>query len=201
MILALVAGIPLGVLSAVRKGSTLDHAARLLSAVGFAAPQFWVGIMLILLFAANLKWLPAFGMGGPTHLILPAITIALPTMTGIAMFVRSSMLDALGSEHVKFARIKGVAEVRVLWKHTFRNALIPAVTFIGLQLAGLLNGSVVVEVVFAWPGLGQLMAEGVVQRNAPVVEGTVLTAAAIYIVVSLLVDVAYVALDPRIRRP
>lgn len=199
MFLAIAVGVPLGVLSAMHRNSVLDHTIRLFATVGMAAPQFWIGIMLILLFAAKLNWLPAYGIGGPAHFVLPAITVALPLMTGIARFVRSSMLEALSTEYVKFARIKGLGEDVVLWKHAFRNALIPLMTFLGLGLAGVLNGSVVAEVVFAWPGIGKLMADGVMQRNFPVVEGTVLLSAVLYMGASLLVDVMYTLLDPRIR--
>jgi peptide/nickel transport system permease protein len=199
MLLAIIVGVPLGVLSAIKRNSYIDNMARLLSSTGMAAPQFWVGIMLILLFAATLKLLPAYGTGSPAHLILPAVTVALPLMTGITRFVRSSVLDVLASEYVKFARIKGLRERRVLWNHAFRNAVIPLITFLGLQLAGVLNGSIVVEVVFAWPGLGNLMVESVMQRNMPVVQGTVLISALLYIAAASLVDIAYHFADPRIR--
>lgn len=199
MALALLVGVPVGILSAINRNSMIDHAARLFSTVGMAAPQFWVGIMLILVFAAKLKWLPAYGIGSPEHLILPAVTVALPLMTGIARFVRSSMLDVFGTEYVKFARVKGLRERLVIWKHAFRNALIPVTTFVGLELAGVLNGSVVAEVVFAWPGVGKLMADGVMQRNFPVVAGAVLFSALLYLIAAMLVDIVYALVDPRIR--
>jgi peptide/nickel transport system permease protein len=197
--LGIVVGIPLGIVSAVKHNSILDHMSRLFSTVGMAAPQFWVGIMLILLFAAKLKWLPAYGVGGPEHLVLPTVTLSLFLIAGIASFVRSSMLEVLSSDYIKFARTKGLHERLIVWKHAFRNAVIPMITFLGLELAGVLNGAVVVEIVFARPGIGTLMIDGVMQRDFAVVEGTVLAAAFFYVMTSLLVDVTYAVVDPRIR--
>jgi peptide/nickel transport system permease protein len=199
MALAVVVGIPLGVLSAVKRDSLLDRFAKFFAIIGMAAPQFWVAIMLILLFGAILQWLPTYGRGGPQHFILPAFVLAWSIMAGMMRLGRSSMLEILDSEYIKFARVKGLHERLVLWKHALRNALIPLLTFSGISLAGLLNGAIVVEVVFAWPGVGRLMLEGVVQRNFPVVVATVLTSALLYIVTALIVDILYVYIDPRIR--
>lgn len=199
MALAIVVGIPLGVLSAVKRDSIFDKMAKFFAIIGMAAPQFWVAIMLILLFGATLKWLPTYGRGGPEHFVLPAFVLAWTIMAGMARLGRSSMLEILDSEYIKFARIKGVKERVVLWKHALRNALIPLLTFGGISLAGLLNGAIVVEVVFAWPGVGRLLLEGVVQRNFPVVQAAVLTSAFFYIVTSLIVDILYAYTDPRIR--
>ena len=199
MLLAIAMGVPLGILSAVKRDSILDKGCKLFAIAGIGAPQFWVAIMLILLFGAILQWLPTYGRGGPDHFVLPAFVLAWSIMAGMMRLARSSMLEVLDSEFVKFARVKGLTEKLVIWKHALRNALIPLITFGGISLAGLLNGAIVVEVVFAWPGVGRLMLEGVAQRNFPIVEATVLTSGFFFIITSLLVDILYVYVDPRIR--
>ena len=199
MLLAIIIGVPLGILSAVRRDSVLDKSGKLFAVLGMAAPQFWVAIMLILLFGAILKWLPTYGRGGPDHFILPAFVLAWSIMAGIMRLGRSSMLEVLDSDYVRFARIKGLRDELVVWKHALRNALIPILTFSGISLAGLLNGAIIVEVVFAWPGLGRLMLDGVLQRNFPVVQAAVMASAAFYILTALIVDILYVYVDPRIR--
>ncbi len=199
MLLAILMGVPLGILSAVKRDSILDKGCKLFAIAGIGAPQFWVAIMLILLFGAILQWLPTYGRGGPSHFVLPAFVLAWSIMAGMMRLARSSMLEVLDSEFVKFARVKGLTERLVIWKHALRNALIPLITFGGISLAGLLNGAIVVEVVFAWPGVGRLMLEGVAQRNFPIVEATVLTSGFFYILTSLFVDILYVYVDPRIR--
>ncbi len=199
MVLTVVVGIPFGILSAVKRDSVLDLSGKLFAVLGIAAPSFWIAIMLILLFGAILGWLPTFGKGGPSHMVLPAFVLAWGSMAGIVRLVRSSMLEVLDSEYVKFARIKGLPERMVVYKHAMKNAVIPALTFGGLTLAGLLNGSVVVEVVFAWPGIGRLMLQGIKQRDFPVVQATVLTSAFLYVVFALVVDILYVYVNPRIR--
>ena len=199
MVLTIVVGIPFGILSAVKRDSALDLFGKLFAVLGIAAPSFWIAIMLILLFGAILGWLPTFGRGGPSHMVLPAFVLAWGGMAGIVRLVRSSMLEVLDSEYVKFARIKGLPERMVIYKHAAKNAVIPVLTFGGLTLAGLLNGSVVVEVVFAWPGIGRLMLQGIKQRDFPVVQATVLTSAFLYVVIALVVDILYVYVNPRIR--
>ncbi|MCY4417015.1 MAG: ABC transporter permease [Chloroflexi bacterium] len=199
MLLAVLMGVPLGILSAVKRDSLLDKGCKLFAIAGIGAPQFWVAIMLILLFGAILQWLPTYGRGGPSHFVLPAFVLAWSIMAGMMRLARSSMLEVLDSEFVKFARVKGLTERLVIWKHALRNAMIPLITFGGISLAGLLNGAIVVEVVFAWPGVGRLMLEGVAQRNFPIVEATVLTSGFFYILTSLFVDILYVYVDPRIR--
>ena len=169
-----VGGIPLGILSAVKRDSPLDVFAKFFATLGMAAPNFWIAIMLILLFGAILGWLPTFGQGGLSHLILPSFVLGWHGMAGMTRMARSSMLEVLDSEYVKFARIKGLPERLVIYKHALKNAVIPLITFYGLMLAGLLNGSVVVEVVFAWPGVGRLMLQGITQRDFPIVQATVL---------------------------
>lgn len=199
MVLAIVVGVPLGILSAIKRDTVYDNVAKLFATVGMAAPQFWVAIMGILLFGAILKWLPAYGRGGVDHLVLPAFVLSWSIMAGMVRLGRSSMLEILDSEFIKFARIKGLQERLVVWKHALRNALIPLLTFGGISLAGLLNGAIVVEVVFAWPGVGRLLLEGVVQRNFPIVEATVLASGFFYILSALVVDILYAYADPRIR--
>ena len=167
--------------------------------VGMSAPQFWVAIMLIMLFAAQWQLLPAFGKGGLDHYILPAFSISLFIMAGFMRLTRSSMLEVLDSEFVKFARIKGLNERVVIYKHALKNAIIPVLTFGGVSFAGLLNGSIVVEVVFAWPGIGLLMLGGIRERDVNVILATVLTSGLLYIVLSTIVDLLYAYVDPRIR--
>ncbi|HEU0022254.1 MAG TPA: ABC transporter permease [Dehalococcoidia bacterium] len=198
-LLIVMVGVPLGILSAVKRGSIFDQAGKFFAVVGIAAPSFWIAIMLILLFGPILGWLPTFGRGGPEHFILPAFVLSWASMAGVLRLARSSMLEVLDSEYVKFARIKGLPERLVVYKHSLKNAIIPVLTFSGLTLAGLLNGSVVIEVVFAWPGVGRLMLQGINQRDFPVVQATVLAAGFFYIVTTLVVDILYAYVNPRIR--
>lgn len=197
--LTLVVGIPLGILSAVRRGSWIDRIAKFFAIAGTSAPNFWVAIMAILVFGAGLKWLPTYGRGDLAHLILPAAVLSWHGLAGMVRLGRSSMLEVLDSEYVKFARIKGLAERQVVYKHAFRNAIIPLITFSGLAFAQLLNGSVAIEAIFAWPGIGRLMLQGINQRDFPIVQATVLASSFFYIVTSLIVDVLYGFLNPRIR--
>ena len=198
-LLTMVMGIPLGILSAVKRDSIFDYIGKFFAVAGIAAPSFWIAIMLILLFGAILGWLPTFGRGGIDHFILPAFVLSWSGMAGVLRLARSSMLEVLDSEYVKFARIKGLQERIVIYKHALKNAVIPVLTFSGLTLAGLLNGSVVIEVIFAWPGIGRLMLQGINQRDFPIVQATVLTAGLFYIVTALVVDILYAYVNPRIR--
>ena len=198
-LLTMVVGIPLGILSAVKRDSIFDFAGKFFAVVGIAAPSFWIAIMLILLFGAILGWLPTFGRGGIDHFILPAFVLSWSGMAGVLRLSRSSMLDTLDSEYVKFARVKGLSERVVVFKHALKNAFIPVLTFSGLTLAGLLNGSVAIEVIFAWPGIGRLMLQGINHRDFPIVQATVLAAGFFYIVTALLVDIIYAYVNPRIR--
>ena len=192
-------GIPLGVLSAVKRDTFLDLFVKFFAVLGIAVPSFWIAIMLVLLFGAILGWLPTFGRGGPSHYILPAFVLGWGSMAGMLRLVRSSMLEVLDSDYVKFARVKGNSERMVIYKHALKNAVIPALTYGGLVLAWLINGSVVVEVVFAWPGVGQLALEAVQRRDHAVIEATVLAAGLAYILLALLVDILYAYANPRIR--
>ena len=197
--LTFIVGIPLGILSAVKRDSPFDTFGKLFAVLGIATPSFWIAIMLILLFGAILGWLPTFGRGGIDHFILPAFVLSWGGMAGVVRLTRSSMLEVLDSEYVKFARIKGLPERLVIYKHALKNAIIPVLTFAGLTLAGLLNGSVAIEIVFAWPGIGRLMLEGISRRDFPIVQATVMAAGLFYVVMALIVDILYAYVNPRIR--
>jgi peptide/nickel transport system permease protein len=197
--LAVIVGIPLGVLSAIKRDSIIDNFGKFFATMGIATPNFWIAIMLIMLFGAILGWLPTYGRGGLDHFVLPAFVLGWSAMAGMVRLGRSSMLEVLDSEYVKFARIKGLTERLVIWKHALKNATIPLLTFSGLTLAGLLNGSVAVEVVFAWPGIGRLMLQGINARDFPIVQATVMASGVFYIITALLVDILYAYVNPRIR--
>lgn len=199
LFLSFIIGVPAGILSAVKRDTMADKIGKAIAIFGLAAPQFWVAIMVVILFGAYLQWLPVYGSGGPDHYILPACVLALGPLAAMMRLGRSSMLDILDSEFVKFARVKGMRERIVIWKHAARNAVIPLMTFGGLTLAALLNGSIVVEQVFAWPGLGRMMIEGVIQRDMPLVQATVLVSGFFYVATALVVDILYGFADPRIR--
>lgn len=196
---SLVIAIPIGVLSAVKRDTPLDYIGKVIALIGQSMPSFWLGIVLIWIFAVTLGWLPASGTGGIQHFILPALALGWYQVAAVMRLVRSAMLDVLDSEYVKLARIKGVAERSVVWKHCLRNAAIPPLTYIGFIVAVLLTGSIVIETVFAWPGIGLLAIDAVRYRDFPVVQTVVLLYAAKYVIINLLVDVAYVYVDPRIR--
>jgi peptide/nickel transport system permease protein len=197
--IAVLLAFPLGVLAAVKKGTAFDTLANIVAVLGQSLPQFWVGIVLIQIFAVQLRWLPVAGVGSFAHYILPAFTLGWFVVAGMMRLLRSSMLDVLGSEFVKLARIKGLPARTVIWKHALRNALIPVLTFGAIYLAILVTGAILVETVFAWPGVGQLIYQGIVFRDFPVVQAVVLLTAGIVIAVNLLVDITYAYIDPRIR--
>jgi peptide/nickel transport system permease protein len=198
-LLAIVVGVPLGVISAVKRDTFIDTFGKFFATLGIATPNFWIAIMLIMLFGAILGWLPTYGRGGLEHFILPAFVLGWSAMAGMVRLGRSSMLEVLDSEYVKFARIKGLAERIVIYKHALKNAVIPLLTFSGLTLAGLLNGSVAVEVVFAWPGIGRMMLQGIHTRDFPIVQAAVMASGLFYILTALLVDILYAYINPRIR--
>lgn len=199
LFLSFIIGVPAGILSAVKRDTIADKIGKAVAIFGLAAPQFWVAIMAVILFGAYLQWLPVYGAGGVKNLILPAAVLALGPLAAMMRLGRSSMLDILDSEFIKFARVKGMRESIVIWKHGARNAVIPLMTFAGLTLAALMNGSIVVEQVFAWPGLGRMMIEGVIQRDMPLVQATVLVSGFFYVTTALIVDIMYGFADPRIR--
>lgn len=200
-------GIPLGVMSAVYRGSLWDYLGRGMALVGQALPQFWVGIMGILVFAVFLGWLPSATKGNPgdglvtqsKYFVLPVIVLGWSAAAGYVRLTRSAMLEVWYSEYVKLARAKGVTEKKIIWKHAFRNALIPPITLSGLLMANFLNGAVIIEAVFAWPGLGGLAAQSVFNNDFPLLTGVVLIFAVIFVMTSFLADVAYAYTDPRIR--
>ena len=199
--MALLIALPLGVIAATRKGGFWDVAARTVALFGQSVPTFWAGIVLITIFAVNLDILPAGRKEGIESYVLPAVTLGLFgfMLAGVVRLLRNSMLDVLDSEYVKFARMKGLAESVVTWKHALKNALIPVVTFVGFYFGILMAGSVVVETVFAWPGIGRLAFEAVQWRDYPVIQGVVLLVSTIILAANLVVDILYAYIDPRIR--
>ncbi|MEE8304545.1 MAG: ABC transporter permease [Candidatus Tectomicrobia bacterium] len=199
LLVTLVIALPLGVLAAVNKGSLLDTVAQVVAVLGQSMPMFWVGIVLIQIFAVYLRLLPSGGMGSLAHYILPAFTLGWWLVAGIMRLLRSSLLEVLDGEFVKLARLKGLSETRVIWKHALRNALIPVVTLGGIYMAALITAAILVETVFAWPGVGRLVYESIVFRDFPVVQAVVLLTAGFVIITSLVVDILYAYLDPRIR--
>jgi len=199
MTVSLAMAFPLGVLAAVKKGTGLDRAAQVISVLGQSLPSFWVAIILVEFVAGRWQWLPAGGNEGFTSYILPGFTLGWFVVAGLMRLLRSGMLEVLDSEYVKLARLKGVAESRVVWMHALKNALIPVVTFAGIYFSILVTTAIVVETVFAWPGLGRLAYEGISSRDFPVIQAVVLTTAAIVTVVNLAVDLLYAVIDPRIR--
>jgi peptide/nickel transport system permease protein len=199
LLIAVAIAVPAGIVSAVRRGSLVDRVAMVGAVAGQAVPIFWLALLLITFFGVYLRWLPVFGRGSLAHLVLPAVSLSTVILGRLARLVRSSMLEVLGQDYVRTARAKGVAETRVLAAHALKNAAIPIVTLLGLQFAQLLGGAVVTETIFAWPGIGRLVVEAIFNRDFPVIQGVVLVVSLIFVTVNLLVDLAYAALDPRIR--
>jgi len=199
MIFSLVIGIPTGIIAAVSVGKFWDNAGKVFALLGLSMPQFWVGLLMILFFSVYLGWLPSSGSGTIWHLIMPAFALGWFFAAAHMRITRSSMLEVLGSEYVKLARLKGLPERRVIVKHALKNALIPVLTLAGINLVLMVNVAIVVETVFAWPGIGRLLYEGIAFRDFPVVQATVLFSGAMIVVVNLIVDVLYAVIDPRIR--
>ena len=197
--LSLVIGIPLGVFSAISRGSFLDQFGKLLSLIGQSAPPFWLGIMLMFFFAVKLGWVPAYGRQDWNSIVLPAVTLGWFYVAANLRLVRSAMLDVLDSEYIRLARAKGVSRKGILFKHALRNALIPPLTFAGVTLGALVTGSLVTETVFAWPGLGQLAVQALFASDYPLMQGVVIVFTLMYVAVALMVDVLYAYIDPRIR--
>ncbi len=206
-VIAIAIAVPAGLISALRKHSALDHTVTVIAFLGLSMPDFWLGIMLIIVFAANLHWLPAIGYAPLSdgfwpwlsHLILPAIAVGTPFAAIIARMIRSSMLEVLKSDYINVARAKGLLHWRIIFVHAFPNALIPVVTVLGIAVALLMAGAVVVENVFAIKGLGRVLIEGILNRDYPVVQGAILAVSAIFVFANLLVDVLYTVIDPRIH--
>jgi len=199
MAFSLLVGIPSGILAAVRVGRFWDSAGKLFALLGLSLPSFFVGLLLILVFSVFLGWLPSSGSGGVLHILMPAFALGWYFAAAHMRLTRSSMLEVLGSEYVKLARLKGLPQSLVIAKHAFKNALIPVLTLAGINLVLMINVAVVVETVFAWPGIGRLLYEGISFRDFPVVQGVVIMGGTMIVVVNLLVDIAYVVIDPRIR--
>jgi peptide/nickel transport system permease protein len=199
ILLAMAIGIPLGVVAALNRGNMVDRAAGAVAVLGIATPSFWLGVVLIFVFSVQLGWLPSGRMGGPAHYVLPVITLGSFLIAGFMRLVRSSMLDVMGSEFVKLARIKGLSEGVVIWKHCLRNALIPVLTLWGVFVGNLITGAIVTETVFAWPGVGRLTYEAVIYRDFPLLQAIIILKAMLILSINLLVDVLYAYVDPRIR--
>ena len=192
-------GLPLGVMAAVKRGSFLDTAVRILALIGQAAPVFWLGIVAMYVFSVQLALLPTSGYGEPKQFVLPVFTMSCFMVAAFLRLTRSGMLEALESEYVKLARIKGISETVVIWKHALRNSLIPVVTYMGTILGRMVTGTVVIETIFAWPGIGRLAFEAVMLRDFPVLQAVVLFMAAAFLSINLIVDILYAYIDPRIR--
>ena len=199
IVLTVVISIPLGVLAAVRRGTAIDHGASGIALLGQSLPNFWLGILLVWVFAVTLGWLPTSGRGTWQHVILPAIAMSWFQIAALVRLTRSAMLDVLDAEYVKLARIKGLPERIVIWKHALRNAAIVPLTYFGVLAASILTGSVVIETVFSWPGTGLLALEAIRARDLPVVQAVVMVFAAVFLALNFLVDVLYAYVDPRIR--
>lgn len=198
--LALVVGIPLGVLSAVMRGTAVDQLGRVIAMVGQAAPSFWLGIMFMFFFAVKLGWVPPSGREGWNSIILPMVTLAWGGfLAGSLRLMRSAMLDVMDSEYIKLAKAKGVSTRSLIWKHAFRNALIPPLTLAGVSMPAILTGSITTELVFAWPGMGQLAIQALYTSDYPLLQGLTIVFTLGYVGVALAVDVLYAYIDPRIR--
>ena len=199
MALTVLFGVATGIVAAVRQGTGYDYAGTVVTVLGQSLPNFWLGIMLVLLFGVTLRWLPTSGFQGWPHLILPAVTLAAYPTALVARLTRSSMLEILTQDYVRTGRAKGLAERVVVLSHALRNATIPVLTVIGLQIGTLLGGAVITESVFAWPGIGKLVVDAIFFRDFPVVQTILILSASIFVVINLLVDVLYTVIDPRIR--
>lgn len=200
MAVAVLIAIPLGVAAAARKGTGVDHAAMGVAVAGVSLPRFWLGPMMIILFAIKLDWLPVSGADSLRHLILPAVTLGTALAAFLSRVTRASMLDTLHEDFVTVSRAKGLGRQTVLWKHAFRNALLPILTILGLEFGALLGGAIVTEKVFAWPGMGTLLLNGIERRDYNLVRAAVLVFTFSYVAVNSLTDLAYAAVDPRVRR-
>jgi peptide/nickel transport system permease protein len=197
--LSLLLGIPSGILASVRIGGFWDGFGKLFTMLGLSLPSFLVGLVLILVFSVYLGWLPSSGAGTPLHLIMPAFALGWYFAASHMRLTRSSMLDVLGSEYIKLARLKGLPQSLVIAKHAFKNALIPVLTLAGINLVIMVNVAVVVETVFAWPGIGRLLYEGITFRDFPIVQGVVILGGFMIVIVNLFIDILYAVIDPRIR--
>ena len=199
MFIAILISVPLGILSAMKQNTVLDHGSRFVALWGVSMPNFWLGLLLILFFSVKLDWFPCFGYGSIEYLILPAITLGTGMTASLMRLMRASMLEVLRQDYVRTARAKGLRETVVIWKHGFKNALIPVVTVMGMQVGHLLAGAVIVETIFAWPGVGKFLVDAIYARDYPVIQGFILVIALFFVLSNLAVDILYTYLDPRIR--
>jgi ABC-type dipeptide/oligopeptide/nickel transport system permease component len=198
MLLATVLGVTLGVLSGRRPGSAIDRFGLAIAYLGISFPVYWVGLLLILLFAVTLHWLPPSGFGGIRYLALPALALGMRSIAFLARMTRSAMLDALGADYVRTARAKGLSEFVVVARHALRNAMIPIITVLGLDFGAYLTGSILTETIFSWPGLGRYVVNAIARRDLPAIQGSVLFLSAVFVLVNLITDVAYAKADPRV---
>jgi peptide/nickel transport system permease protein len=206
-LIALIIGLPAGIIAAVKRGGALDQTTRGLAMLGASIPSFWLGLLFMQTFAVNLGWLPVAGYGEPNapflermrHLIMPSVVLGLISSALITRFTRASMLDVLGEDYVRTARAKGLSEWVIVLKHALRNALIPILTVVGLTIAVLLGGAIVTETVFGLPGVGNLVVQAVLRRDYPVIQGALIAIAGIYVIINLVIDLLYAAIDPRVR--
>ena len=199
VLLALIIGIPAGIISATKQYSIFDRIASVLALIGFSTPNFWLSIMLILVFSVNLKWLPVSGTGSILHLVLPSIALGVQSAAVFTRMTRSSMLEVLNMDYIRTARAKGLSERVVILKHALKNALIPVITVVGLQIGLLFGGAILTETVFAWPSVGRLMIDSIRAKDTPVVQGGVIFTASIFVFINLLVDILYAYVDPRVK--
>src|SRR4249919_2675442 len=198
-LISFVIGIPAGILSAVRVNSVWDHVGKTIALLGLSIPGFWLGLVLILVFSVWLEWLPTSGQGSWRNLVMPAVALGWYFAASLLRLTRSSMLEVLRSEYIKLARLKGLPGYVVIAMHAFKNALIPVLTLAGINLVVMLNAAVIIEVIFAWPGIGRLLYEGIFQRDFPLVQGVVMEAGIMIVAINLMIDILYAYIDPRIR--
>jgi peptide/nickel transport system permease protein len=198
-LISFVIGIPAGIVSAVRVNSPWDHVGKTIALLGLSIPGFWLGLVMILVFSVWLEWLPTSGQGDWRNLIMPAIALGWYFAASLLRLTRSSMLEVLRSEYIKLAHLKGLPSFTVIAIHAFKNALIPVLTLAGVNLVVMINAAVIIEVIFAWPGIGRLLYEGIFQRDFPLVQGVVMEAGIMIVLINLIVDILYAYIDPRIR--
>lgn len=198
MFLTFVVGVPLGLISGAKPGSWLDHSSRIMSLLGLCMPVFWIGLVLMFFFSLQLGLFPVGGIGSLRHLVLPAVTLSAYTVATLARMTRSSLMEVMGEDYIRTARAKGLAYSMVVWGHAFRNALIPIITVFGMQVGQLMGGAILTETVFAWPGLGRLMVGAILERDYPLLQGTILIFAGSYILINFLVDLSYGLIDPQV---
>ncbi|GAU86792.1 ABC transporter permease [Bosea sp. BIWAKO-01] len=198
-LLSFLMAVPIGVVSAVRKGGMLDNGLMAFALLAHAMPTFWLALVLVLVFSVHLQWLPSFGRGSWQHMLLPTIALATYSLARMARITRSSMLEVLGQDYIRTGRAKGLSEKRIVWVHALRNAALPIVTIGALELGVLIGGSVLTEIVFAWPGLGWLAMEAISRRDFPLVQAIILTVSSIFVVLNFVTDVAYAYVNPNVR--